>query len=245
VEHLLRQYAEAHEVNPKRLSRDANAWLLCHAWSRNVCELSHLMERATLLCAETTLDPHTLEPLWLPYPSAQADPLPVDDGWDRLDEPARIRQALMRTQANMVGAARLLGMSRSALRYRLQRHGIGRPDAHLLLHSHLSPRWGASVMEVMRLARSHGVVGQNRLPLPGRSLDRDGRESGVSHVWIAAVQEHAFTTRYGRVSPGWCGRHGRAPRSASITSARSDTSAVMTTARALQHYFYHTTVPLT
>ena len=131
AEHLLRQYAEAHGVNPKRLSRDANAWLLSHAWPGNVRELSHLMERATLLCPETTLNLHTLERLCLPLPSAQADPLATDGGRESLDEPALIRQALMRTQGSVVGAARLLGLSRSALRYRLRRYGIERPDADL------------------------------------------------------------------------------------------------------------------
>ena len=36
AEHLLRQCAEAHGVNPMRLSRDANAWLLSHAWPGHV-----------------------------------------------------------------------------------------------------------------------------------------------------------------------------------------------------------------
>jgi DNA-binding NtrC family response regulator len=131
AEHLLRQYAEAHKVNPKRLSRDANTWLLSLAWPGNVRELSHLMERATLLCPKATLDPHTLERLYLPLQAPQAGPLPTDGGWERLDEPARIRQALVRTRGNVLGAARLLGLSRSALRYRLRRYGIGRPDADL------------------------------------------------------------------------------------------------------------------
>ena len=88
AEHLLRQYAEAHGVNPKRLSRDTNAWLLSHAWPGNVRELSHLMERATLLCPETTLNLHTLERLCLPLPSAQTDPLAIDGGRESLDKHA-------------------------------------------------------------------------------------------------------------------------------------------------------------
>jgi DNA-binding NtrC family response regulator len=70
AEHLLRQYAKARRVSPKRLSRDANAWLLNHAWPGNVRELSHLMERATLLIPEANLDSHTLERICLPFPSA-------------------------------------------------------------------------------------------------------------------------------------------------------------------------------
>jgi DNA-binding NtrC family response regulator len=125
AEHLLRQYATAYGVTPKRLGRDANAWLLSHAWPGNVRELSHLLERATLLCPEATLDPHTLERLCLPFQSAQVEPLPAGVGGERLDEAVRIRRALLRTQGNVVGAARLLRLSRSALRYRLRRYGIG------------------------------------------------------------------------------------------------------------------------
>jgi hypothetical protein len=72
------------------------------------------MERATLLCPEASLDSHTLERLCLPFPSAQVEPLPADVDWERLDEPERIRQALIRTQGKVVAAARLLGLSRSA-----------------------------------------------------------------------------------------------------------------------------------
>jgi DNA-binding NtrC family response regulator/predicted ATPase len=129
AEHFLRQYAVAHGLSPKRLSRDAKAWLLRHAWPGNVRELSHLMERATLLCPEATLDPHTLERLCLSFSSAQVEPLPAHGGWELLDELARIRHALRRTQGNVVAAARLLGLSRSALRYRLRRYGIGRSQS--------------------------------------------------------------------------------------------------------------------
>ena len=84
------------------------------------------MERSTLICPEATLDSHTLERLCRPFLSAQVEPLRADVGWERLDEPERIRQALIRTQGKVVAAARLLGLSRSALRYRLRRYGIGR-----------------------------------------------------------------------------------------------------------------------
>ena len=49
AQHFVRQYAEAHGLLPKRLSRDAEAWLQGYGWPGNVRELSHLMERVTLL----------------------------------------------------------------------------------------------------------------------------------------------------------------------------------------------------
>ena len=48
AQQFLQQYAEAHRLLPKRLSRAATEWLQRYNWPGNVRELSHLMERATL-----------------------------------------------------------------------------------------------------------------------------------------------------------------------------------------------------
>ena len=42
-----------------------------------------------------------------------------------LDEAAQIQQALQQTSGNVLQAARLLGLSRSTLRYRMVRSGLG------------------------------------------------------------------------------------------------------------------------
>ena len=127
AQHFLQQYATAHGLRPKRLSAAAAGWLQQYGWPGNVRELSHLMERATLLHPEELLDTSTLAQWCLPQlppaprlasGSAAAEPVPLDD------EPARLRQALLRTGGNVVRASRLLGLSRSALRYRIQRYGI-------------------------------------------------------------------------------------------------------------------------
>jgi class 3 adenylate cyclase len=88
------------------------------------------MERVTLLSPETRIAPETLERLCLPrVPSAThgaAAPVETDDR--PLDEPARITQILRQTQGNVVQAARVLGLSRKALRYRMRRYGLARPS---------------------------------------------------------------------------------------------------------------------
>jgi hypothetical protein len=96
-----------------------------------VRELSHLMERVTLLSAESTLDVATLERLVLPRvgPAVLTEPEPLPSDSEPLDEAARIRQALEASGGNVVQVARQLGMSRSGLRYRLQRYGLGAPHA--------------------------------------------------------------------------------------------------------------------
>jgi tetratricopeptide (TPR) repeat protein len=123
----LRQYAEGHGLPPKRLSGAAEAWLQAYRWPGNVRELSHVMERVTLLCAETIIGPETLERLGLPGTSALPESRLVRADHELPDEAARITQALSLTGGNVVRAARLLGMSRDAVRYRLRKYGIALP----------------------------------------------------------------------------------------------------------------------
>ena len=86
------------------------------------------MERVTLLSPEARIDPQTLERLCLPRAPGRthgAVALAAAEG-QPLDEPARITQALRQTQGNVVQAARVLGLSRKALRYRMRRYGMAR-----------------------------------------------------------------------------------------------------------------------
>ncbi len=126
------------------------------SWPGNVRELSHLMERVTLLHPEVILDAwSTLERLCLAQPqplhrrqaAAQADR-------ELQDEPARIRQALIQSGGNVVRAARLLGISRDAVRYRMRHYGIQRPL------SELSSPWRESQAEGQR----HGSPSPRTLP---------------------------------------------------------------------------------
>jgi class 3 adenylate cyclase len=60
----------------------------------------------------------------------------VESAWDEQepeDEPTKIRQALRRTEGNVALAARLLGWSRKALRYRIDRYGIERPSREVAI----------------------------------------------------------------------------------------------------------------
>ena len=129
AQHFLRQYAAAHGLLPKQLSRDAEVWLRGYGWSGNVRELSHLMERVTLLSTQVVVNASTLEQLCLPRPllAVRSGAPLVRDDTDPVDEPARLRRALGQTGGNVVQAARLLGISRGALRYWMRRYGIGRP----------------------------------------------------------------------------------------------------------------------
>jgi hypothetical protein len=88
------------------------------------------MELVTLLSPEALIAPQTLERLCLPrVPSAtHGEAAPTEADNRPLDEPAWITQALLQTQGNVVQAARVLGLSRKALRYRMRRYSIARPS---------------------------------------------------------------------------------------------------------------------
>jgi DNA-binding NtrC family response regulator len=124
--HFLERYAEAHGLRPKRLSGAAEVWLRRYDWPGNVRELSHLMERATLCSPETSLSCDTLEQLCLPPLQAHVPPdvRPPSEGLAPVDEPTQIRQALCQTGGNVVRAARLLGLTRSAMRHRIHCYGM-------------------------------------------------------------------------------------------------------------------------
>ena len=128
AEHFLTTYGDAHGLPPRRLTAEAIAWLRAQPWPGNVRELGHLMERVTLLSPEADVGAEHLAALAAPAPVPPksavppSSPPPASD-----DEAALIRDALARSGGNVVAAARLLGIGRNALRYRMRRHGIARP----------------------------------------------------------------------------------------------------------------------
>jgi DNA-binding NtrC family response regulator/predicted ATPase/class 3 adenylate cyclase len=129
AEHFVRRYAMVHGVGPKRLSGAAKAWLRGYSWPGNVRELRHLLERVTLLSTETIIGPETLARLCLPATVAAIPvaAVPAPDVSVLQDQAAQIQQVLEQTQGNVVQAARLLGLKRSTLRYRMVRTGLGSP----------------------------------------------------------------------------------------------------------------------
>ncbi|MEM9555352.1 MAG: sigma-54 dependent transcriptional regulator [Acidobacteriota bacterium] len=93
--------------------------LLAHAWPGNVRELSHVVERAVLMARGASIQSVDLGL----QPSTDAD-----GSLERmtLDEAERhlIAKALERCEGNVSDAAKELGVSRSALYRRLEKHGL-------------------------------------------------------------------------------------------------------------------------
>ncbi|MFZ0478667.1 MAG: sigma-54 dependent transcriptional regulator [Terriglobales bacterium] len=99
--------------------------LLAHHWPGNVRELQNVIERACALAAGPELDASDIQ-LDLPRNRAAAGGdrfLPEGMTLDQWED-EMIREALKRASGNKSQAARLLGLSRNALRYRLSKIGI-------------------------------------------------------------------------------------------------------------------------
>jgi DNA-binding NtrC family response regulator/tetratricopeptide (TPR) repeat protein len=143
AEHYLRTYANAHGLAVKFLNDGGRAWLKDCRWPGNVRELSHLMERVTLLCPDDEVGRATLTGLAAATPVIAAAAPPPPPAADDDGEAARIAAALARAGGNVVRAARLLGIGRNALRYRMRRLGVTKPDDAALLEpeprSHPTP----------------------------------------------------------------------------------------------------------
>src|SRR5437868_11602301 len=95
-------------------------------WPGNVRELENIMQRAVALSGSGTIDGDDIH---LDPPSAQAGSAPVLPEGTTLEqwEQEIIREALRRANGNKSQAARALGLSRNALRYRLSQMGVVDP----------------------------------------------------------------------------------------------------------------------
>ncbi len=102
--------------------------LMAYHWPGNVRELENVIERSLVMCGGTQLDAPDIRLESAPRPRAQngQNETPfVPDGMS-LDqfEQEIIREALRRASGNKSQAARLLGLTRNALRYRLTQMGM-------------------------------------------------------------------------------------------------------------------------
>ena len=106
----------------KPLEFDASALqaLSTHVWPGNIRELAHVVERSILMAQGNKITTADLGLRGRPESGSSLENMTIDDA-----EKYLIQKALDRHGGNVSEAADALGLSRSALYRRLQRHGIG------------------------------------------------------------------------------------------------------------------------
>lgn len=142
---FLDRLGRRHRLPEARIAADGLRFLREHPWPGNVRELIHVLEAALVLERGGTLDRSVLREVILESPPLSAgsgregrrkeraggrDPLPERSArysfyGSEEAERERIREALVRCRGNKTRAARLLGMSRTTLRARTRRYGLG------------------------------------------------------------------------------------------------------------------------
>ncbi len=117
----------AKEISPAAIDR-----LINHRWPGNVRELENTIERSLVLASGEILQPADIRieaPRNVSSPSLQQAPLLPEgetlEHWEQM----MIREALRRANGNKSQAARILGLTRNALRYRLSQMGLDNGSA--------------------------------------------------------------------------------------------------------------------
>ena len=132
VRHFIARFSREMRREPPGLHPETQARLLRYTWPGNVRELRNVLERAIILAPGNVLDPEHLPMELCEEPASRADiaakqaSVSLPSEGLRLEEVERdlVRQALDATEGNQVRAARLLGISRDALRNRMKKFGF-------------------------------------------------------------------------------------------------------------------------
>ncbi|MGH9414390.1 MAG: sigma-54-dependent transcriptional regulator [Terriglobales bacterium] len=129
--HFLRRFAAQAAKQISGFTPAALAKLMAAEWPGNIRELENIIERAVALGDGATLDAADIRlELSPPAPPSVGGAL-LPSGWTLEQwEQEVIRDALRRANGNKSQAARLLGLSRNALRYRLSTMGETDDEPH-------------------------------------------------------------------------------------------------------------------
>lgn len=120
--HFLKHYAEKYKKEVSKISEAAITRMHKHPWPGNIRELQHAIERAVILSNSQVLQPEDFN-----FNNASLK----EDGQINLDqfnleevEKLLIRKVLKKYNGNITQAASELGLTRSSLYRRLEKHGL-------------------------------------------------------------------------------------------------------------------------
>jgi two-component system response regulator HydG len=132
AEHFLARYNTKNKKFFRGFSPDAMERLMSHPWPGNVRELENVVERAVVLGRGELIEPSLLPPSIAKAEAPDEDILArVLESGISLDDLERelMKRALAQTQGNVSRAAKVLGLSRRTLQYRMEKYGITKAEA--------------------------------------------------------------------------------------------------------------------
>ena len=121
--HFLKHYAGKYNKNVTKISDGAMTRMNKHPWPGNIRELQHALERAIILSNSSVLQP---EDFTFNTSSGKDFDQPLNLDQFNLDEVEKllIRKVLKKYNGNITQAAGELGLTRSSLYRRLEKHGL-------------------------------------------------------------------------------------------------------------------------
>jgi len=137
VEHILAQIAGKAGASTSSLSREALSKLISYAFPGNIRELENILERALTLAEGDVIVPKDLhlkeEPRKSEHEKQEQEEAETNSLEHQLNgvERKAILDVLEQTRWNRTAAAKILGLSLRALRYRLEKLGLDKKQKNL------------------------------------------------------------------------------------------------------------------
>ena len=127
LKHFTEQLADKHRLDQPAYSKETLAILKKHCWQGNVRELRNFCERMVIFHAGKTVLPSHLPTEFRQSQQSTNTAFVLPEQGVQLDqlEHSLIQQALDKTDGNRSQAARLLGLTRDTLLYRMKKYAVG------------------------------------------------------------------------------------------------------------------------
>jgi transcriptional regulator with PAS, ATPase and Fis domain len=126
INHFMNMMATTHARDAAKLSKPVLKTLKDYPWPGNIRELRNLCERLSILMAGDIIELEHLPQEYINASAPKIDALLLPESGIELEalEVSFIHQALNRTKGNRSKTAKLLGLTRDTLIYRMQKHGF-------------------------------------------------------------------------------------------------------------------------
>jgi len=128
VDYFIDKISRRYGLAPPKLSPEAADAMQAYSWPGNIRELQHVLERAVMLCQQGVIYGEDLllqsHPVITKTDDITANSLQFENMKLEDVEKYLIEQSLLRTHGNVSQSARELGLTRMAMRYRMDKYQL-------------------------------------------------------------------------------------------------------------------------